>query len=87
MFKISEKVVCVDGRNPNPNSNYPCGYVVNGSIYCVRGIGYEGGIQIVGKPVIGKQTGLDAGWRPHRFRRLNDVGGSSEPALANEATV
>ena len=73
MFNISEKVICVDDRNPNPNSDYPSGCVVLGNVYCVRGIGHQGGLQIVGKPVIGKESGLDAGWRIHRFRKLDDV--------------
>jgi hypothetical protein len=30
-------------------------------------------LQTVGKPVIGKQSGLDAGWRVRRFRKLDDV--------------
>jgi hypothetical protein len=63
----------VDDKSPNQNSQYPCGYVRCGNVYCVRGIGYDGGIQIVGKPVIGKQTGLDAGWRINRFRKLRDI--------------
>ena len=86
MFKMSDKVICINDKNPNPNSEYPRGYVVCGSIYCVRGIGYDTGLQIVGKPVIGKQTGLDAGWRADRFRKLNDIGPENMATISTAVT-
>ncbi len=87
MFKSSDKVVCVDDTNPNPNSRYPCGFVVRGNTYCVAGIEYDGGLQSVGKPVIGKQTGLDAGWRSHRFRKLDEISAMNTAKYAAPALM
>ena len=76
MYTPSEKVICVDDSYPNPLCQFPCGYVVRGHIYHVRGITITGGVQIEGLPVIGiihhrfdrKHDG-DVGWKPHRFRK------------------
>jgi hypothetical protein len=87
MFMPSEKVICVDDTNPNPLCRFPCGYVVRGRFYLVKGTTITGGVQIEGLPVIGflhsfhtlmpglplgsKQEG-DVGWKPHRFRRYEE---------------
>ena len=70
MFKPSDQVVCVDDTNPNPNSTYPSGCVVAGTAYTVIGIADEGGLIIQGKPVIGRISGQEAGWKRRRFRRF-----------------
>jgi hypothetical protein len=87
MFMPSQKVICVDDTNPNPLCQFPCGYVVRGHIYYVKGVTLTGGVQIEGLPVIGyfhsfyaAMNGLppdrrregDVGWKPHRFRRYDE---------------
>ena len=82
MFKPSDQVVCVDDTNPNPNSTYPSGYVVAGSTYTVMGIADEGGVIIQGKPVIGRNSGQEAGWKRRRFRRVEEKDGQDEELVA-----
>ena len=67
-----EKVLCIDDRNPNPLCRFPCGYVVQGHVYEVVGIGRGGGIQIAGLPVFYLFFDEDAGWKPHRFSFLGE---------------
>ena len=87
MSMPSKKVICVDDANPNPLCKFPCGYVVRGCIYHVKGVTLTGGVQIEGLPVIGyfhyiggALNGMppdgrfegDVGWKPHRFRRYDE---------------
>ena len=83
MFMPSQKVICVDDTNPNPLCRFPCGYVVHGHIYYVKGVSLSGGVQIEGLPVIGyfplsaslpsnRGSDIDVGWKPHRFRRYDE---------------
>jgi hypothetical protein len=92
MFMQSQKVICVDDTNPNPLCGFPCGYVVRGCIYFVKGVTVTGGVQIEGLPVIGyfrfayallKKLPLDGdyedvGWKPHRFRKYDDQSSDEE---------
>ena len=93
MFRPSQKVICVDDTNPNPLCKFPCGYVVRGRIYFVKGVLLGGGVQIEGLPVIScfhssyaATHGLppdmecegDAGWKRHRFRRYDERNSEQE---------
>lgn len=99
MFMPSEKVVCVDDTNPNPLCEFPCGYVVRGRIYCVKGVTLRGGVQIEGLPVIGyfhsfyaalnelapeRKLEGDVGWKRYRFRRLEEPGANEEMDHSSE---
>ena len=96
MFTPSEKVICVDDSNPNPLCRFPCGYVVRGRPYLVKGTTVAGGVQIEGLPVIaflhpahalmlgfpyGSNQEADVGWKPHRFRKYE--GRSSEDEIVD----
>lgn len=76
MFKISDKVVCVDDRlRFAPRLTYPRGFVELGVVYVVRSVDYRPRgqlVQIVGKPAIGKR-GSDIGYWSSRFRKLEDI--------------
>jgi hypothetical protein len=91
MFMSSQKVICVDDSNPNPQCKFPCGYVVRGHIYYVKAVTQTGGVQIEGLPVIGYyhsfhalMNGLppdreaEVGWKPHRFRRYDERNSGDE---------
>jgi hypothetical protein len=93
MFTPSQKVICVDDTNPNPMCRFPCGYVVRGRFYLVKGITVTGGVQIEGLPVIGYFQSLhaslnglppdreydgDVGWKPHRFRKYDECSADEE---------
>jgi hypothetical protein len=93
MFMPSEKVICVDDTNPNPLCKFPCGYVVRGRIYHVKGVTLTGGVQIEGLPVVAcfrsfyaAMNGLppdrefagDVGWKRHRFRRYDERNSEQE---------
>jgi hypothetical protein len=99
MFGPSDKVVCVDDANPNPLCKFPLGYVVRGCFYYVKGVTPTGGVQIEGLPVIGFihpfhamklgysfDTRLegDVGWKPHRFRRFEELRMDSETDDSSE---
>ena len=99
MFMPSQKVVCVDDTNPNPLCTFPCGYVVQGRVYIVRGMALSGGVQIEGLPVIGHPrvslaawkrvpsenvSVIDAGWKPRRFRSYDDQETSEEVGDSQE---
>jgi hypothetical protein len=96
MFVTSEKVICVDDTNPNPLCSFPCGYVVRGRVYHVRGISFTGGVQIVGRPVIGAcwlctffaeypHECVDVGWKRHRFRKCDEVNSEEVTAVSTDA--
>ena len=68
----SEKVICVDDSFPNPLCRFPAGYVVRGQTYSVLAVRDTGGVIIAGKPVFDLFTGVETGWKPHRFRKLHD---------------
>lgn len=91
----SEKVVCVDDSNPNPVCTFPCGYVVRGRVYYVRGMGPTGGVQIEGRPVLHSAayrmqfqnlgwpgSDGDVGWKRHRFRKCDDFKLEEEGAIS-----
>jgi hypothetical protein len=99
MFLPSEKVICVDDTNPNPLCKFPCGYVVRGRIYHVKGTTLRGGVQIEGLPVIGYFHSFDAlmnglppdrefegdvGWKQHRFRRFDERNSEEEIGDSSE---
>lgn len=94
MFKTSDKVICVDDSHPNPNCQFPVGYVIRGCTYHVKGVTQMGGVQIEGLPVLRRvhpfqalQLGQsmeswwneDVGWKPHRFRKFGEIH-ANEPA-------
>jgi hypothetical protein len=101
MFVTSEKVICVDDTNPNPLCSFPCGYVVRGRVYHVRGISHTGGVQIVGRPVIGvcwlcalagmfgewphECVAEDVGWKRHRFRKCDEVNSEEVTEFSTDA--
>jgi hypothetical protein len=79
MFSAGETVICVDDTFPNPNCTFPNGVVVRGQRYNVWGVTLKGGVRITGLPVLPAFVTnpifapyIDAGWKPHRFRRIAD---------------
>jgi hypothetical protein len=85
MFTPSQKVICVDDTNPNPQCRFPCGCVVRGRIYYAKGVTPTGGVLIEGLPVIASSRSFHAalnglppdrevevGWKRHRFRRYDE---------------
>jgi hypothetical protein len=83
-MKTGDKVVCIDAT-PIPTHagtildySFPCGYIEEGSIYCVAGLGHSRPrgqfvrLFIVGKPVI-QTSGGDLGWHPGRFRLIAEL--------------
>jgi hypothetical protein len=85
MFMPSQKVICVDDTNPNPLCRFPCGCVVRGRIYYVKGVTPTGGVLIEGLPVIAcyrsfhaainglpPDKEVEVGWKRHRFRHYDE---------------
>ena len=79
MFMSSQKVICVDDTNPNPLCRFPCGCVVRGRVYALKGVTVTGGVQIEGLPVFHYfRSEWDVGWKPHRFRKHDNQSVSEE---------
>jgi hypothetical protein len=80
MFSTGDTVLCVDDTFPNPNCSFPNGYVVRGQRYEVVGVTLWGAVRIAGLPVLPTHVPNlmmfgsfnDAGWKPHRFRKIAD---------------
>jgi len=74
MFKVSDKVVCVDDRRVHFQNVAPDGYVQKGRVYVVRGHSpVPGGIQVVGLRIIDSLSGEELGFVNERFRKLEEV--------------
>lgn len=68
-FNPNDKIVCVDDALPYDAFEYPGGYVKQGQVYCVAGIGPKGGVLVSGYPAL--FWGFDFGWCGFRFRKIN----------------
>lgn len=71
MFKVVDKVVCIDDKN----QKYPS--LIEGKIYIIRGIyEYKGYIHICVEGIVLDNIislGKERGHNPNRFRKLNDT--------------
>ena len=78
MFNISDKVVCVDDSNQTNPDIDKIDYVVKDAVYVIRGFDVLGGLHLTGMIAgywIGEvsNSGLEAGWKTCRFRKLEDI--------------
>jgi len=68
-WKIGDKALCVDMKNPYLKNEFPNGLPTEGVIYLISGFSPLGGLQIAGFPVI-YPTGDAGGFKNHRFRKV-----------------
>lgn len=87
MFKINDKVVCVNAKHLGGDSDYeyPRGDIEEGAVYCVEGIvmhvfssGRIPAVFLCGKPRIERNPeiigcGTNIPWAAHRFRLVSEV--------------
>lgn len=81
MFKISDKVVCVDDKFAKEDNAFYYSLPVAGVVYVVREVYWTTShdIPVVGICVTGvhgkpcDETGLESGFRAWRFRKLEDI--------------
>ncbi len=96
MFKINDKVVCVNAV-PGQGTleglyEFSNGYAEHGRIYVVADVCgpfnfidcEENRVFLVGLPTIEKKYQIEIGWACSRFRKLSDI--KAENALKNKAS-